>query len=627
MTDNTSTSRRRFLQATGGAASAAAIAGCISGGGSGGDRNQQDKEFRKINATMSTLDPVKATDTASGTVIQQVFDGLTNYPNGEIETTSLLADSVETSDDFTEYTFSLKDAQFHNGDEVTAEDFIYSFERLAASSNSRRAYFILDSLGVDHETTTIEVEGEDGTQEQEVYKNGSLALEAVDEKTLRITLSEPFANVNEMLAYSSFSAVPAGMPSDIPGWDQDEPPTPYEFGEDATPDRFSDYQTFSQDDPVGAGPFVFDTWKTNTEARVTRNEDYHGSVPIVSAVHWQILSDPDSIYNYAMNQNADQFGIPTSKYDPSKVSVDETDDLGRKVGTYGELRNGLTADYLGVATINAFYIGMNAVNVEKPARQAMAYAMDQEQVIQDIFKGRGRAAYHFTPPNIYPGGATEYENHAESSYPYGYGENAEQLDQARQVMEDAGYSADNQYEFTFTYYESGSATWGGLGQQLRDKLSSAHIKLNLESAPFSTLLNRGRQGNLEAYSLGWIMDYPSPENFLQNANPELTRTLNTSDSPATGLYVDWEGTDAAQRAQEAWNTITSNPAPTDEDAQARAEAYVEMEEAMWEDMILLPAYHQIDEQFTYDWADVPKFGGGGTSRQKYNEVEIGDRPS
>ena len=102
MTDTDNLTRRRFLQATGGAASAAALAGCTGGGDNNGDgdntsnngggdgtsngggNNGNGNTLQLLNSTMTTLDPVKATDTASGTVIQQVFDGLTNYPNGEI---------------------------------------------------------------------------------------------------------------------------------------------------------------------------------------------------------------------------------------------------------------------------------------------------------------------------------------------------------------------------------------------------------------------------------------------------------------------------------------------------------------------------------------------------------------
>ena len=76
MSEKSNVSRRRFLKATGGAASAVALAGQAAGqqttttqqgGGGGGQGGNQT--LQRINSTMSTLDPIKATDTASGTVI------------------------------------------------------------------------------------------------------------------------------------------------------------------------------------------------------------------------------------------------------------------------------------------------------------------------------------------------------------------------------------------------------------------------------------------------------------------------------------------------------------------------------------------------------------------------------
>lgn len=200
MAEKSTIARRSFLKATGGAASAVALTGTAAGtdaathqeGDGGGTLNL-------ISPTMSTLDPIKATDTASRRVIQQVFDSLMNYPNGEVEVEPQLAESFETSDDFTTYTFNLKQGAQYHGDfgEVTAQDFVYSWERLAASEQSRRSYFILDSVGVQHET-----------DDESNYKLGSIAAEALDDHTLEVTLEEPFHSVLPMFAYTAFAALP-----------------------------------------------------------------------------------------------------------------------------------------------------------------------------------------------------------------------------------------------------------------------------------------------------------------------------------------------------------------------------------------------------------------------------------
>src|SRR6056297_1738611 len=127
------TTRRSFLAATGSAASAVALSGfaeesAAQGTTSGGQQGGQGSgTLNLINSTLSTLDPIKATDTASGEVIQQVFDALMNYPNGQTNVETLLAKGYQVSDDFKTYTFNLKQGvTYHNGDELTAQDFVYS---------------------------------------------------------------------------------------------------------------------------------------------------------------------------------------------------------------------------------------------------------------------------------------------------------------------------------------------------------------------------------------------------------------------------------------------------------------------------------------------------------------------
>ena len=297
-----------------------------------------------------------------------------------------------------------------------------------------------------------------------------------------------------------------------------------------------------------------------------------------------------------MNENADAFEIPTAQYDQGKVSIENTDEKGRKTGTYGPARNGETLDYESVVTLNVFYIGFNMAQVEKPARQA--------------------TAYHYTAPSVYPGGASAYEQHAEQNYPYGYDE--ANLDEARRVMEEAGYGPDDKYEFELLAYESSQA-WQDVGKLLRNKLASAHVDLSVSVAPFSALLKQVREGNMEAYTLGWIVSWAAPDAFVKHLNP--AKSDPTAETPEA--YNNWPNdTEAAQRAIDAWETIQNNPDPNDEAEQKRNEAAVTLEKANWEHVANLPVFHQSEERFSYQWADIPTFGAGGSYKQKYDEATV-----
>ncbi|MFB6268644.1 MAG: ABC transporter substrate-binding protein [Halobacterium sp.] len=629
MTDTDNLSRRRFLQGTGAAATAAALAGCTGGDGDsdgtteaptttestgGGGDTQETTEQQQIDtskivrsasaSTMDTLDPIKATDTTSGGMIQNIFDALTNYPNGQTNVKNLLAKSMESSNGGKTLTFNLKQGvKYNNGEEVTAQDFVYSFERLAASKNSRRSTFLLDTLGVKHETTTTT--NSDG-EETEVYKPGTIDVQAVDDYTLEINLSQAFYAATSMLAYTSFSAIPEGLLGDIEGYD-----------------GRMDYQEFATTNPVGAGPYTLDTWEQATERRLAARDDYHGGEIRNAGTYTRVFNETNPAYTYAtVNVNADFPYIPSGQFDPSLRSFEGTDDRGRRYGTYGPMEeNDLTADYYEAPSPSVFYLAFNCKNVAKPIRQAVAYVTDQEVVSNQLLSSPVIPAYHFTPPGLFPGGPDNYNQQAQD---YKYKVEGSGIPEAKQVMEDAGYGSNNRYKLTFDMPSATASSWGqDLYTLLRDKLTQAYIDLELNSADWNTFLNSLRNGNAEMYYLGWLADYPGLDNFLQLAYPPMT---DTSSDKFFG-YINWteENGDYADEAKAGWQTIQNNYASGEANREARGEGGLQMEKAIEQDAVYIPLFHNIEQGMSYQWVDKPRFGAMGPSRQKELHTGIGDR--
>ena len=537
------------------------------------------------SGTLTMLDPIAATDSASTAVIENLFDGLTTFPNGETTAKLQLATDVSVSRDGRTYTMSLQeDATFHDGSSVTASDVVYSWERLAASDNSRRAYYLLNFLNVAHDVTGGE------------YDPGSMAVRAVNEHTLRFLLAAPNPATLELLANPAFAPVPEGIVGDIDGY----------VG------RMSSQEFVER--PIGSGPFVFDHWSKNDEVVLTRYADYHGTTPDLDSIRWQIITDSTAAYTYGQNRNADFVTVPDEKYDPRRVRIAKSDRSGRRFGEYGPMENGETVSYLSAPLAQTFYIAFNTNRVPKPARVAMAYGLNQQWAVNRVLNTRATPATHLTPPPIYPHG--NYQSHADSVYPYSY--DTSELQAAAQVMEDAGYGPSNQYQFTLTSYSSSANK--EIGQRLQDTLGAAHIDLRYEETPFGSLINRGRKGDVDAYFFGWVPDYPNPDNFLEKLNPPATQT----DGSPEGFYLNWGGTSASQTAEQAWQRVEANMEPTDQARQVRERAYIAMEEANWDDVALLPLYHPIDERFAYDGVDVEPFGGLGSTYQEYNSLVKGE---
>ena len=431
------------------------------------------------------------------------------------------------------------------------------------------------------EATTTEATTTTETVEKEVYKPGSLAVEATGDYELEMELASSFHASLQMLAYSSFSVIPEGIVGDVEGYD----------GE-------MDYQTFATSEPIGSGPFEFENWTQGTEASVTAFDDYSGDVPNLDRVQWQVIEKDSPAFNYAMNRNADLFAIPTTQYDPELVSVEETDAEGRQLGTYGPVRNDATLNYVGVPTINTFYIGLNAKNVPRAVRHAIAYAMDQHEGVEQVFKGRGTPAYHYSPPSIYPGGTSAYDEHAEQNYPYGYGET--RISDARQVMEDAGYDSDNTFEITATTI-SGNSAYQRVFTRLQSKLRQAHIEMDITEAEFGTIISQAISGSMEVFALGDGMEYPGPENFLRFLYGE---------SPS-GQFTRWGAEDSyhdqelRQTALDAW---AENYAAEDSTSESEAEAFQTIEEVNWLSMQELPIVNPASQRFWHQDVDVNMYG-------------------
>src|SRR5699024_7852202 len=84
--------------------------------------------FFGLDDEPNSLEPETIDSTSSRTVKLAIYRGLFGHEGGEV--TPELVDSYDTNDDKTSYTFKLKDAKFHNGDEVTADDVKYTFDRI-----------------------------------------------------------------------------------------------------------------------------------------------------------------------------------------------------------------------------------------------------------------------------------------------------------------------------------------------------------------------------------------------------------------------------------------------------------------------------------------------------------------
>lgn len=194
--------------------------------------------YLPLDAQVQQLDPQVAQDAASVTVLHALFEGLTRLEkDGSV---SPAAAAWTVSDDGTVYTFSLREGYWYCEGErlgrVTAQDFVFGFSRvLTAPDNDQVAKELYIIAGA------------------EQYRNGtaqSFGAQAVDENTLRITLSHPDETFLQRLAGSVF------FPCNQAFFEQ-------------TAGRYG----MSGDQLCGNGVFSLRSWG-QTQLRLTKNEGH-----------------------------------------------------------------------------------------------------------------------------------------------------------------------------------------------------------------------------------------------------------------------------------------------------------------------------------------------------------------
>ena len=185
-----------------------------------------------------SLDPPNCYESEGVQVIRQCWDGLIKWDPETYEPIPTLAEKWEISSDGLVYTFHLrKGVKFHSGRELKAEDFVYSWSRVANKDTaSYLAYHLLPIKGYDEcqagTATTLE------------------GVKALDDYTLEVTLKEPYADFLTTLGHDVFYPV---AKEDIEEWG----------------DEYTEHIN-------GTGPFKFVKWEHDQYIDLVRNDNYWG---------------------------------------------------------------------------------------------------------------------------------------------------------------------------------------------------------------------------------------------------------------------------------------------------------------------------------------------------------------
>ena len=195
------------------------------------------------------LDPVNVWESSGSQVAQCLFDSLVAFDPKTGEVVPAAAESWETNHDASVWTFHLVEgARFHDGAPVTAADFKYAWERICDPTNDSSISYHLSS-----------VEGYDDMRAR--VADSLEGVKVLGDYTLRVTLSDPFADFGVVVGHASLAPVPRAVV-------------------EADPSAYADM-------PIGNGPFMLArSWTYGPSIDLMRFGDYYGDEPRLGGVQF-----------------------------------------------------------------------------------------------------------------------------------------------------------------------------------------------------------------------------------------------------------------------------------------------------------------------------------------------------
>jgi len=426
-----------------------------------------------------TLDPHLSGDSTSAEYIVEIFSGLMAYDR-DLNLVPDLAERWQVNEQGTSYTFFLrKDATFHDGKPVRAQDFKWSFER-ACDPRTRSITadtYLGDILGC-----------RDKLRGQADQVKG---VEVLDDFTLRLTIDQP------RVYFLSKMSFPAAFVLDRDNVE-----------------RGGANWTAS---PNSTGPFKLAEIRPRERIVLQRNERYYREPkPLLERIEF-VLAGGSAMVMY---EQGDLDMTPVGLIDVERVS---------------DPHNPLNRELQLVESLGVYYIEMNTRQPpfdDVKVRQAFNYALDRERIINLVYKKTRQVAWGIVPPSM-----PNYSN--PDLQPLRYDpEKALQL-----ISESKYGDVTEFPDITFHVLGAGGTTGRVIEAIVTSYRQNLGIDIQVQQTDWATYLRDLNDPNntnqMWGGEAGWIADYPDPHNFLdvlfrcdskQNhnfyCNPEVDKLLD-----------------------------------------------------------------------------------------------------
>ena len=432
-----------------------------------------------IASEPQTIDPALNSAVDGAIMTSHMFEGLMRWEDSGVETAGSDGtctnaqlgygqaesyDKVNNEDGTVTYTFHLRDGiKWSDGQDVTASDFVFSWQRLVNPETAADYSYMIDCVVNANEI----MNGEKDPSE--------LAVSAPDDKTFVVTITSDLPYFTEICAF------PATFP--------------------VREDIVSDSQwTYSPDTYISNGAYKMTSRVTNSEIVMEKNEYYYGVDTL----------GPDKITFKLMDDaNAMLSGFNSGELD--FIEIMPTDEVAGLLAS-GDLK---IVDYIG--TYYVCYQTQKAPFDDPRVRQAFTLAVDRTYIVEQITQTGQVEAGGYVPAGVYDAeGATgdDFRTVGGDYYAPTDADYEANCEKARELLAEAGYPNGEGFPVVTYLYntdDSHKAVAEALQNMWQTQLG---VTVQLDNQEWATFLQTRKDGDYSIARNGWIADYNDPMSFL-----------------------------------------------------------------------------------------------------------------
>ena len=404
------------------------------------------------------LDPQVVTGIPESNILHALFEGLcVEAPKHDGVSIPGVATHWEHNATFTEWTFHLrKEAQWSDGTPLTAEDFLFAYQRI-----------LHPDFGAKYATMLYFIRGAEAFNKGKTHDFSTVGVSSPDPHTLKITTRSPTPYLPELTKHYTWFPIPKH--------------TILKFG--SMTEKYTDWTR--PENLVSNGAFQLNEWKFNNYIAVTKNPHY-----------WD---------NARVKLNGIKFIPISNTYTEARMFFDQ-----QIHGTYGLAPEMIeyAREHYPQSLHQEPYLGTFFIrcNVTRPAlkdprvRQALAYAIDQQAIIDNVAKGKQLPAHGFTP---------NFGNYTSPDIVHFDPKKAQRL------LAEAGYPNGKGFP---------NLALLTADRDLSKRLSEAYqdmwkkhlgINISIRQQEWKTHLDSRHHLNYDLCVSSWIGDYPDPTTFLE----------------------------------------------------------------------------------------------------------------